>query len=104
MLCLINHSGRLINLKLINTTNEKECVVEIEFSIGKIDWKVIRGIKPNVFEIYKDGNILDQNAAATDQQKWLEEQVLKLNYKSFTQIVVLGSASFCTFHAINCSK
>ncbi len=95
---LFNKPFRKINKsQLINTTNEKECVVEIEFSIGKIDWKVVRGIKPNIFEIYKDGNILDQNAAATDQQKWLEEQVLKLNYKSFTQIVVLGSASFVPF-------
>tara|TARA_X000000368_G_scaffold258758_1_gene204533 strand:- start:831 stop:2546 length:1716 start_codon:yes stop_codon:yes gene_type:complete len=83
--------------QLINTINEKECIVEIEFSVGKIEWKVVRGIKPNVFEIYKDDKILDQNSAANDQQKWLEEQVLKLNYKSFTQIVVLGSASFVPF-------
>ena len=83
--------------QLVNTINEKDCVVEIEFSIGKTEWKVIRGIKPNVFEIYKDDKILNQNAAANDQQKWLEEQVLKLNYKSFTQIVVLGSASFVPF-------
>ena len=83
--------------QLVNTINEKDCVVEIEFAIGKTEWKVIRGIKPNVFEIYKDDKILNQNAAANDQQKWLEEQVLKLNYKSFTQIVVLGSASFVPF-------
>ena len=83
--------------QLINTINEKDCIVEIEFSVGKIEWKVVRGIKPNVFEIYKDDKILDQNSAANDQQKWLEEQVLKLNYKSFTQIVVLGSASFVPF-------
>ena len=74
--------------QLVNTINEKDCVVEIEFAIGKTEWKIIRGIKPNVFEIYKDDKILNQNAAANDQQKWLEEQVLKLNYKSFTQIVV----------------
>ena len=83
--------------QLVNTINEKECVVEIEFSVGKIDWKVVRGIKPNKFEIYKNGSVLDQASAANDQQKWLEEQVLKLNYKSFTQIVVLGSASFVPF-------
>ena len=83
--------------QLVNTINEKDCVVEIEFSIGKTEWKVVRGIKPNVFEIYKDDEILNQNAAANDQQKWLEEQILKLNYKSFTQIVVLGSASFVPF-------
>ena len=83
--------------QLVNTINEKECVVEIEFSVGKIDWKVVRGIKPNKFEIYKNGSLLDQASAANDQQKWLEEQILKLNYKSFTQIVVLGSASFVPF-------
>jgi len=83
--------------QLVNTINEKECIVEIEFSVGKTEWKIVRGIKPNVFEIYKDDKILDQKSAANDQQKWLEEQVLKLNYKSFTQIVVLGSASFVPF-------
>ena len=71
--------------------------VEIEFTANSIDWKVIRGIKPNVFEIYKNNELLDRNAAAADQQKWLEENVLKLNYKSFTQIVILGSASFVPF-------
>ena len=95
---LFNKPFRKVNKsQLINTVNEKECVVEIEFSIGKTEWKVIRGIKPNIFEIYKDGSVLNQSSAATDQQKWLEEQVLKLNYKSFTQIVVLGSASFVPF-------
>ncbi len=83
--------------QLVNTINEKDCKVEVEFSIGKIEWKVVRGIKPNLFEIHKDGKVLDQSSAANDQQKWLEEQVLKLNYKSFTQIVVLGSASFVPF-------
>jgi len=83
--------------QLVNTINEKDCVVEIEFAIGKTEWKVIRSIKPNAFQIYKDGELLNQNSAANDQQKWLEEQVLKLNYKSFTQIVVLGSASFVPF-------
>ena len=83
--------------QLINTTNEKDCVVEIDFSIGKNNWKIIRGIKPNIFEIYKDKKLLDQAASANDQQKWLEQSVLKLNYKSFTQIVVLGSSSFVPF-------
>ena len=102
---LFNKPFRKVNkAQLVNTVNEKECVVEIEFSVGKTDWKVIRGIKPNIFEIYRDGNILDQNAAATDQQKWLEEQVLKLNYKSFTQIVILGSASFVPFMQLTASK
>lgn len=83
--------------QLINTTNEKDCVVEIEFSIGKDNWKIIRGIKPAVFEIYKGKTLLNQEASANDQQKWLEQSVLKLNYKSFTQIVVLGSSSFVPF-------
>ena len=95
---LFNKPFRKINKpQLINSVNEKDCIVEIEFSTGSIEWKVIRGIKPNVFEIYKNGELLDRAAAASDQQKWLEENVLKLNYKSFTQIVVLGSASFVPF-------
>ena len=95
---LFNKPFRKINKpQLVNTVNEKDCQVEIEFSTGSIDWKVVRGIKPNIFEIYKDNQLLDRAAAATDQQKWLEENVLKLNYKSFTQIVILGSASFVPF-------
>ena len=83
--------------QLPNTVNEKDCVAEVEFSIGSIDWKVIRGIKPNKFEIYRNGKLLDQSASAVDQQKWLEQVVLKMNYKSFTQIVILGSSSFVPF-------
>lgn len=83
--------------QLINTTNEKDCVVEIEFSIGNNNWKIIRGIKPAIFEIYKGKTLLNQEASANDQQKWLEQSVLKLNYKSFTQIVVLGSSNFIPF-------
>ena len=83
--------------QLINSTNEKDCVVEVEFSIGKTEWKVTRGIKPNTFKIERDGNTLDQHAAANDQQKWFEQNVLKMNYKSFTQIVILGSSTFVPF-------
>lgn len=83
--------------QLINTSNEKDCVVEIEFSIGKDNWKIIRGIKPAIFEIYKGKTLLNQESSANDQQKWLEQTVLKLNYKSFTQIVVLGSSNFVPF-------
>ena len=83
--------------QLVNTTNEKGCLVEIEFSVNSTPWKVIRGIKPAVFEIYRDDQPLDQNASAVDQQKWLEQNVLKMNYKSFTQIVILGSSSFVPF-------
>ena len=83
--------------QLINSVNEKDCVVEVEFSIGNTNWKVIRGIKPNLFEIHKDGSVMNQSAAALDQQKWLEQNVLKMNYKSFTQIVILGSSTFVPF-------
>ena len=92
---------KITKSQLINAANEKECIVEIEFSTPGFEWKIVRGIKPNVFEIYKDDQLLDQNAAANDQQKWLEENVLKLNYKSFTQIVILGSASFVPFMQLN---
>ena len=95
---LFNKPFRKVNKsQLINTVNEKDCHVELEFNIGNTDWKVIRGMKPVRFEIYKNGNIMNQNAAVNDQQRWLEEQIIKLNYKSFTQIVILGSASFVPF-------
>ena len=89
--------------QLPNSTNEKDCRVEVEFSIGNIEWKVIRGIKPNVFEIWRNDSPLDQSAAALDQQKWLEQNVLKMNYKSFTQIVILGSSTFVPFMQLSAS-
>jgi len=95
---LFNKPFRKISkAQLVNTINEKDCSVEVEFNIGKIEWKIIRGIKPNTFEIYKDNTLLDQSASANDQQKWLEQSVIKLNYKSFTQIVILGSTNFIPF-------
>ena len=83
--------------QLINSVNEKDCKVEVEFTIGDTNWKVVRGIKPAVFEIHRNGSVMDQFAAALDQQKWLEQNVLKMNYKSFTQIVILGSSTFVPF-------
>ena len=83
--------------QLINTVNEKDCIVEVDFLVGTTEWKVIRGIKPNIFEIHRNGEVLDQASAAVDQQKWLEQTVLKMNYKSFTQIVILGSSTFVPF-------
>ena len=83
--------------QLVNTVNEKDCRVEVEFSIGNTKWKVVRGIKPNIFEIFRDDNALNQSAAALDQQKWFEQNVIKMNYKSFTQIVILGSSTFVPF-------
>ena len=83
--------------QLLNSINKKNLVVEIEFSVGGKDYKIIRGIKPNVFEIVSGGEVINQDAAARDYQKYLEESILKFNYKSFTQIVILGSASFTPF-------
>jgi DNA repair exonuclease SbcCD ATPase subunit len=83
--------------QLINTANEKDCRVEVEFSIAETEWKVVRGIKPNLFEIHRNGLAMDQFSNANDQQKWLEKNVLKMNYKSFTQIVILGSSAFVPF-------
>ena len=90
--------------QLINSTNEKDCVVEVEFSISGIEWKIVRGIKPAVFEIWRDDNLLDQAAAALDQQKWLEQNVIKMNYKSFTQIVILGSSTFVPFMQLSAAN
>lgn len=89
--------------QLINSINQKECLVECEFSIGKREYKILRGIKPAVFEIYLDGILINQEAASKDYQEILEKQILKLNYKSFTQIVILGSASFVPFMQLSAS-
>jgi len=83
--------------QLVNATNEKDCLVEIEFRVNKTDWKVIRGFKPSIFKITRNGEELDQSSSQLDQQKWLEKNVLKMNYKSFTQIVILGSSTFVPF-------
>jgi|TARA_R100000455_G_scaffold29249_1_gene19282 DNA repair exonuclease SbcCD ATPase subunit len=83
--------------QLVNSVNEKGCLVTIEFSVNETQWKVERGIKPNIFKVYRDGKELDQKANIADQQKWLEQTVLKMNYKSFTQIVILGSSTFVPF-------
>jgi DNA repair exonuclease SbcCD ATPase subunit len=83
--------------QLVNSINNSNVVVEIEFAIGKKEYKVIRGIKPNVFEVWSNGVMVDQNAASKDYQEHLEKFILKLNFKSFTQVVILGSASFVPF-------
>ena len=89
---------RKVNIpQLVNTVNQKDCLVEVEFSTPKHEYKVVRGLQPKVFEIYKDGDLLPQNAKAKDYQRLLEEQILRMNYKSFTQIVILGSSSFVPF-------
>jgi len=83
--------------QLINSINEKECVVEVEFIIGQNSYKIIRGIKPNTFEIWCNDVMLNQDAAQRDYQKHLESTILKLNFRSFTQVVILGNASFVPF-------
>ena len=88
---------KITKSQLVNTVNEKDCRIEIDFSVGTREYRVVRGIKPSIFEIWVGDNMLNQSAAANDQQKYLESNILKLNYKSFTQIVVLGSSSFIPF-------
>ena len=82
---------------LVNSINNSNTVVEVEFAIGKKQYKIIRGIKPNVFEILCNGTLVNQDAKSKDYQDFLEKTILKFNYKSFTQIVILGSASFVPF-------
>lgn len=102
---LFNKAFRKITKgQLVNSTNEKESLVEVEFNVNSIDWKIRRGIKPSIFEIYKNGIIMDQLASSNEQQEWLEKNVLKMGYKSFTQIVILGSASFIPFMQLSSSN
>ena len=88
---------KISQAQLINAVNEKEMLVSIEFTIGSTHWQVNRGVKPNIFEIFRDGKPLNQESNQRDQQVWLEQSVLKLNYKSFTQVVILGSSTFVPF-------
>ena len=82
---------------MINTVNEKGTLVEVLFSVNGVDYKVVRGIKPNKFEIWANDNMINQNSHAKEYQQILERNILKLNHKSFHQIVVLGSSSFVPF-------
>ena len=102
---LFNKAFRKINKpQLVNSINNKDCVVEIEFSVGSRNYMVRRGIKPNVFDIEVDGKMLDKRSDDRDNQQLLEENILKVNYKSFTQIVILGSAGFTPFMQLNASN
>ncbi len=95
---LFNKPFRKINKpQLVNSITQKELVVEIEFYVGPNHYKVVRGIKPNIFEVYKDNVLLNQSADSKDYQAILEKQILKVNYRSFCQVVILGSASFVPF-------
>lgn len=95
---LFGKSFRGINIpQLPNSINDKDCEVEIIFSVGKVEYRVFRSLKPKKFEIYKDGTLLDQSATVKDYQKILEEQILKMTYKSFCQVVILGSSNYVPF-------
>ena len=83
--------------QLVNTINNKNCLVEVEFNVSGSELKIVRGIKPNIFEIWKDGTMMNQSSHSKEYQKILEQNILKLNHKSFHQIVVLGSSSFIPF-------
>ena len=87
----------ILKPQLLNSINNKNAVVEVEFSVGAAEFKIIRGIKPNTFEIYQNGNLINQDSNSRDYQAFLEQNVLKLNHKSFHQVVVIGSASFTPF-------
>ena len=102
---LFNKPYRKINKpQLVNSTNDKDGLVEIEFVVRNRNYKVVRGLRPNRFEIWVDGKMQDQFASATDQQKNFEQNILKLNYKSFTQIVILGSSTFVPFMQLTASS
>ena len=95
---LFGRAHRDINkLQLVNSINKKNTVVEVEFEVGGTHFKVHRGIKPNKFEIYKNNKLINQTSNARDYQKFLEQNIIKLNHKSFHQVVVLGSSSFIPF-------
>jgi DNA repair exonuclease SbcCD ATPase subunit len=82
---------------LVNSINQKQCVVEVEFVSGKKNYRVVRGIKPNVFEIYENGKLINQDPSIRDYQKVLEQQILKINYRAFTQVVIIGSGAYVPF-------
>ena len=102
---LFGKSFRNINKpQLVNSINEKDCLVEIEFKISSSEFKIRRGIKPSIFEIYKNGELFNQDASSSEQQKWFEQSVLKMNFKSFTQIVILGSSNFVPFMQLSAAN
>ena len=101
---LFGKSFRGITLpQLANSINEKDCEVEIEFSVGSTEYRVIRGISPKKFEIYKDGVLIPQEAKSKDYQKYLEDQIIKMSYKSFCQVVILGSSNYVPFMQLSTS-
>ena len=99
-LCFVLFNRPFRNIKkeqLVNTINNTDCEIQCEFNIGNKEYKVVRGIKPNIFNIYCDGLLLNQEASSVDYQKTLEQNIMKLNYRSFIQVVILGSSSYEPF-------
>lgn len=95
---LFNKPFRIIKKdQIVNSINNAECIVEIDFTVGTKDYKIVRGIKPNLFEIYCDGVLINQDANSIDYQKHLEQNIMRLNYRSFLQVVLLGSSSYEPF-------
>jgi len=99
---LFNKPFRKINKpQLINSVNNGDCMVEIEFSLNNKKYKIVRGIKPNIFEIYENSKMIHQDAAIKDYQQYLEENILRMTYKAFCQIVVIGNATYQPFMKLN---
>jgi len=95
---LFNRPFRIIKKEqMVNTVNDGDCLIELEFDVGTKQYKIIRGIKPNLFEIYQDGVLVNQDANSIDYQKYLENNIMRLNYRSFLQVVLLGSSSYEPF-------
>ena len=95
---LFNRPFRIIKKEqMVNTINQGDCEIEIDFIVGTIPYKVRRGIKPNLFEIYKNEKLISQDASNIDYQKYLENNIMRLNYRSFLQVVLLGSSSYEPF-------
>lgn len=96
---------RNINIpQLVNTINQKDSLVEIEFAIGQDEYKVIRGLSPKVFEVYKNAKLIDQDAKSKDYQRMFEEQILRMTYKSFCQVIILGSANYVPFMRLTAAE
>lgn len=103
--CLFGKPYRNINIpQLVNSINQKDCVTEIEFDMSGIKYKVRRGIAPKFFEIYKDGKLIDQDATNKDYQKMFEDQILRMSYKSFCQVVILGSTNYVPFMRLTAAE
>lgn len=95
---------KITKKNLVNTVNNKDCLVEVEFKIEDLEYKVVRGIKPDVFEIYVNGELLNQDPTTRDYQDYLEKNILKMSYKTFTQIVVLGFANYTPFMMLSAGE